>query len=126
MEYVICVVEFTRHKYCTSHTSSNHSHLFEDGRIDVGQWHNLFIIVFHAEILQHGLDGDALLGNLHVDGEDLAVGAAELDAGHDEGLEGRERLGDLMDLKAQSVLNIFSDYNFSRRRKKIRYCLTKQ
>ena len=67
--------------------NENPLYLLENGRVDVGQRHDLLVVLFHSQILQHCLDGDALLGDLNVDGEDLAVGAAELDVGHGEGLE---------------------------------------
>ena len=47
-------------------------HLFQDGGVDIGKGDN-FVSVFHAEILQHGFDGNGLLCDLHVNGEDFAV-----------------------------------------------------
>ena len=39
-------------------------------------------LLIHAEVLQHSLDGDRQLGDLHVDREDLAVARLEFDGGH--------------------------------------------
>ena len=47
-------------------------HLFQDGGVDIGKGDN-FVSVFHAEIFQHGFDGNGLLCDLHVNGEDFAV-----------------------------------------------------
>ena len=35
-------------------------------------------LLINAEVLQHGLDGDRQLGDLHVDGEDLTIARLEL------------------------------------------------
>ena len=59
------------------------TNLLEDGRVDVGQRDDLVVVVLlHAEVVQHRLDGHALPGHLHGHHEHLAVRALELDVGH--------------------------------------------
>ena len=41
-----------------------------------------FDLLVHAEVLEHGLDGHGLLGDLHVHGEDLAIARLQLDRRH--------------------------------------------
>ena len=88
-------------------------HLLQDGSVHIGQWHHLLVLenielqnltsmlpdshlLVHAEVLQHGLDGHRLLGDLHVHGEDLAIARLQLDRRHlepaDLSLQGGQNL----------------------------------
>ena len=57
-------------------------HLLQDGGVHVGEGDHLLVLLVHAEVLQHGLDGDGLLGDLHIHGEHLPVRGLQLDRWH--------------------------------------------
>jgi len=57
-------------------------HLAQDRRVHIGKGHNGVLVVLHAAILQHGLDGAGALGDLDVRVEDLLIRRLQLDAGH--------------------------------------------
>ena len=62
--------------------SSPLDHFFQNGGVDIGKGDNFVLVFFHAEILQHGLDGYRLPGDLYVNGEDFAVTGLKLDGRH--------------------------------------------
>jgi len=57
-------------------------HLLENGSVHVGQRHFFIVLLLHTQVLEHGLNGDALLGNFDVHREDLSVTGAQLDTRH--------------------------------------------
>jgi len=63
------------------------NYLFENSGVDIGKRNDLFFVLIHAQVVQHGLDGDGLASDLHVNGEDFAVGTLQLDDWHTEGLK---------------------------------------
>ena len=54
------------------------NNLLQDGSVDVRQRHDLLVILVHAEVLQHSLNGDALLCDVHIHGEYLAIRGLQL------------------------------------------------
>lgn len=58
------------------------NHFLEDCCVDVGERNGLIVFLVHAQVFEHGLDGDGELGDLHVHLEDLSVGTLQLDGRH--------------------------------------------
>ena len=54
----------------------------KNGGVDVGKRDGLIVFVVHAQVLEHGFDGDGELGNLDVHLEDLPIGTLQLDVRH--------------------------------------------
>ena len=105
-------------------------HLLQDGSVHIGQWHHLLVLenielqnltnklpdshlLVHAEVLEHGLDGHGLLGDLHVHREDLAIARLQLDRRHLEP-------GDLSLQGGRSLITLTSQYELILKLKKTR------
>jgi len=57
-------------------------HFLENGGVDIGKRDGLVVFVIHAQVLEHGFDGDRELGDLNVHLEDLPIGTLQLDVWH--------------------------------------------
>jgi len=57
-------------------------HFLENGGVDIGKRDGLVVFVIHAQVLEHGFDGDRELGDLNVHLEDLPIGTLQLDVRH--------------------------------------------